>query len=130
MTRNVVVRMSLVALCVALSYQPSQAQRNLRINGTAVGISGRFAGRALPFSLIADRYTTSGEISELNAARPRGEDSLLSTLSRLKAGRIQVGNNVGVTANAIISTPWGDGGTKLTVLWERNINFYELRYGT
>jgi len=129
MSRVVIVRVTLVVLCVALFYQPSEAQRNLRINGTVVGISGRFAGRALPFSLIVNRYTSPGEVSELNGARPRGEDNLLSTLSRMNVGRIQIGNNVGVTANAIMATPWGDG-TKLTVLWERNINFYELRYGT
>ncbi|HBB94344.1 MAG TPA: hypothetical protein DC054_03045 [Blastocatellia bacterium] len=128
--RTVIVRVTLVVLCVALFYQPSEAQRNLRINGTVVGISGRLAGRTLPFSLFVNRYTTPGEITELNGARGRGEDSLLSTLSHMNVGRIQIGNNVGVTANAIIATPWGDGGTKLTVLWERNINFYELRYGT
>jgi hypothetical protein len=31
---------------------------------------------------------------------------------------------------AIIADPWGEGGTKLTVFYERRINFYELRYGT
>jgi hypothetical protein len=129
MSRKVIVRVTLVVFCVALFYQPSEAQRNLRINGTVVGISGRLAGRSLPFSLIVNRYTTAGEVSELNAARASGEDNLLSTLSRMNVGRIQIGNNVGVAANAIIATPWGDG-TKLTVLWERNINFYELRYGT
>src|ERR1700737_485670 len=130
MNGNVISRMTLIVLCVALCYQPSQAQHNLRIDGTVVGISGRLAGRALPFSLIVNRYTTPGEISELAVARERGEDSLLSTFAHMKGGRIQIGNNVGVTANAIIPTPWGAGGTKLTVLWERNINFYELRYGT
>lgn len=128
--RTVILRVTLVVLCVALFYQPSEAQRNLRINGTVVGISGRLAGRSLPFSLIVNRYTTPGETSELNAARASGEDSLMSTLSHMNVGRIQIGNNVGVTANAIIATRWGDGGTKLTVLWQRNINFYELRYGT
>ncbi len=52
----------------------------------------------------------------------------MSALSRMKAGRIQIGNTVGVPANAIIAVPW-EGGTKLTVLYERNINFFELRYG-
>jgi len=130
MNRKVIVRVTLVVLCVALFYQPSEAQRNVRIDGTVVGISGRLAGRSLPFSVIVNRYTTPGEVSELNGARASGEDNLLSTLSRMSVGRIQIGNNVGVTANAIIATPWGEGGTKLTVLWERNINFYELRYGT
>jgi hypothetical protein len=38
--------------------------------------------------------------------------------------------NVGVTADVVIAEPWGEGGTKLTVLYERSIRFYELRYGT
>ena len=130
MDRNLILRVALVVLCATVSYQPSQAQRNQRINGTVVGISGRLAGRSLPFSLIVNRYTTEGEVSELSAARQRGEDSMLDTLSRMNAGRIQIGNNVGVTANAIIATPWGDGGRKITVLYKRNIDFYELRYGT
>ena len=48
----------------------------------------------------------------------------------MDSGRIQIGNGVGVRANAIIADPWGQGGAKLTVFYERNINFYELRYGT
>ena len=130
MNRNVFIRFALIILCVTALYQPSQAQRSQRITGTVVGISGRIAGRARPFTLIVNRYTTQGEVTELNAARQRGEDNLLTALSNLNAGRIQIGNNVGVTANAIIATPWGDGGTKVTVLYQRNVNFYELRYGT
>jgi hypothetical protein len=47
----------------------------------------------------------------------------------MNAGRVQIGTGVGVTANADIADPWGDGGTKLTVFYQRNISFYELRYG-
>ena len=70
-----------------------------------------------------------GEVSESNEPLQRGQD-FAEYLSRMDAGRIQIGNNVGVTANAIIATAWSDGGTKITVLYQRNINFYELRYGT
>jgi hypothetical protein len=35
-----------------------------------------------------------------------------------------------VPANVIIAEPWGDGGRKLTVFYERNISFYEQRYAT
>jgi hypothetical protein len=118
-------------LCIAAGGASLSAQRNSsqRINGTVVGISGRYAGNSRPFSLIINNYTTGGQLSELNTALQRGEDDLLRTLSRMKAGRIQINNGVGVTANAIIATPW-ESGTKLTVLYQRNINFYELRYGT
>jgi len=55
---------------------------------------------------------------------------LLRSLSHLDAGRIQIGTDVGVTANAIIATDEGDGRTKITVLYQRYLRFSELRYGT
>jgi len=131
MSRQNILRRS-VFLFVVLTCcgAASQAQQDYgRIDGTVVGISGRFAGRSSPFSLIVNRYTTAAEVSDINAARQRGEDNLLSTMSHMNLGRIQIGNRVGVPVSAIIARPWGDGGTKITVLYPRNINFYELRYG-
>jgi hypothetical protein len=115
-------------------WQPSadvRAQRGGRryIDGTVVGVGGRFGGRTAPFRVIVERYTSAEEVQQLNSAlQSGGQDELLRVLARMNAGRIQVGNNVGVTANAIISTPT-ENGTKLTVLYQRNINFFELRYG-
>lgn len=100
------------------------------ITGTVIGISGRLAGRSLPFKLIVNKYATPEEVQRLNAAlQSGGQDELLKVLSNMDDGRIQVGNNVGVPANAIISTPQ-EAGTKVIVLYQRNINFFELRYGT
>jgi hypothetical protein len=100
------------------------------ITGTVVGVGGRFGGRTRPFTLIINRNTPPAEVQQLNAAlQSGGQDELLRVLSRMDAGRVQIGNNVGVTANAIIATPQ-DGGTKLTVLYQRNIDFFESRYGT
>jgi len=100
------------------------------ITGTVVGVGGRFGGRTRPFNLIVNRNTSPAEVQQLNAAlQSGGQDELLRVLSRMDAGRVQIGNNVGVTANAIIATPQ-DGGTKFTVLYQRNIDFFESRYGT
>ncbi|MDQ3684827.1 MAG: hypothetical protein M3430_04405 [Acidobacteriota bacterium] len=100
------------------------------ITGTVVGVGGRFGGRTRPFTLIVNRHTPPAEVQQLNAAlQSGGQDELLRVLSRMDAGRVQIGTGVGVTANAIIATPQ-DGGTKLTVLYQRNINFFESRYGT
>jgi hypothetical protein len=100
------------------------------VTGTVVGVGGRFGGRSWPFRLIIDRYTSDEEVQRLNAALQRGgQDELLRELEGMTAGRIQVGNNVGVPANAIITSPSGEGGTRLTVLYRRTINFFELRYG-
>jgi hypothetical protein len=100
------------------------------ITGTVVGVGGRFGGRTAPFSLIVNRYTSEEEVRQLNSAmQTGGQAELLRVLSRMDAGRITIGNGVGVDANAIISVPQ-ENGTKLIVLYERNINFYEVRSGS
>jgi hypothetical protein len=100
------------------------------ITGTVVNIGGRAGGRTLPFTLIVNRYTSPDEVQRLNSAlQSGGQDELLSVLSKMDAGRIQLGMGVGVTANAIISTRQ-NGGTKLIVLYQRTLRFSELRYGT
>ena len=122
--------------CVALlqtspdaQAQSSGASRQ-RINGTVIGIGGRFSGQSRLFSLIVNSYTAPNQVSELNDALARGrQDELLRVLSKMEAGRIQIGTGVGVIANAIIAEPWDEGGTKLTVFYERNLTFFELRYG-
>ena len=131
MGRQIILRIAAALFLAAVFYQPATAQQQYsHIDGTIVGISGRLAGRSRPFSLIINRYTAGGEVGELNTSLQGGEDNLMKSLSRMNAGRISIGNNVGVVANSIIATPWENGGTKITVLYQRNINFYELRYGT
>ena len=100
------------------------------ITGTVYFVSGRRPGLSLPFTLIINRITTSDEVARLNTALQQGkQDELLRTLSSADAGRIQIGSNVGVPANAIMVTEQGDGRTKITVLYQRNLQFAELRYG-
>jgi hypothetical protein len=127
---------SAVALVVATSFlqikssaMPQDRYTGRTITGTTYFIGGRSAGRSLPFTLIIERLTTPAEVTQLNEAlQSGGQDQLLRTLSRMKAGRIQIGTGVGVPANAIIATE-DEGRTKLTVLYERNLRFAELRYG-
>jgi hypothetical protein len=135
MRRLIVVVLFAVFCGAALFAAPAQSSSNAvfseRVNGTVVGISGRLAGRSRPFSLIINSYTPANQIRELNEALGRdGQDGLLNALSKMNAGRIQIGTGIGVPANAIIVDPWGEGGRKLTVFYERNLSFYELRYGT
>jgi hypothetical protein len=118
-----------IILCVLFVCPAIPAQRtSQRINGTVVGINGRSSGRSAQFSLIINGYASAGQVTELNTARQQGEDELFKVLSRMDQGRISVGNSVGVPANVVIAEPW-EGGTKITVLYQRNLNFYELRYG-
>jgi hypothetical protein len=127
----------LCALCCVLGWAfldtaaEAQGQSRQTINGTVVGIGGRSSGRIRPFRLIVNSYTTPGQVRELNdALRDGGQDELLRALSGMNAGRVEVGVGVGVKANAVIADPWGEGGTKLTVFYERSIRFFELRYGS
>jgi hypothetical protein len=100
------------------------------ITGTAYFIGGRRPGRSLPFRLIINRITSPQEVTQLNSAlQSGGQDELLRTLSRMDAGKIEIGTGVGIPANAIMITDEGDGRTKMTVLYERNLSFAELRYG-
>jgi hypothetical protein len=120
--------------CVASSGASSYAKQRhgaerLRVTGTVVGFSGRLAGRSYPFTLIVNNYSSADDVARLTASMG-SQDDLLSVLTKLNAGRIAVGNNVGVTANAVIASPTAEGGTKLMVLFERNVNLFELRYGT
>ena len=122
-----------VLCCVVTAAQfqtASHAKAGQTIQGTVVGIGGPAAGRTRPFTLNVSRYTSPDDVVNLNSAlRSGGQDALMRVLSKLDAGRVAIGNNVGVTANAIIATPTAEGGTKLTVLYQRNVSFYELRYG-
>jgi hypothetical protein len=120
------------ALClVAASAVSAAAQSRQYVQGQVVGIGGRRTGLNQPFSLTVNNYTSPDDVQRLNAAlRSGGQDELLGVLSKLNAGRVSIGNNVGVRANAVIATPTAEGGTKLTVLYERNVAIFELRYGT
>jgi hypothetical protein len=135
--RNRILLMLCCALFCAAIVQPlpaanAQSDRQV-INGTAYFIGGgRFGGgaRSRTFRLIVNSYTPANQVRELNDALQRSQDEMLRTLSRMDAGRISIGSGVGVDANAIIADPWDNGGTKLTVLYERNVTFFELRAGS
>jgi hypothetical protein len=120
-----------VLFCAAFLQLPleAKAQGAQRITGTAIGIGGTLGGRSRQFTLIVNNYTPVNQVRELNEALTRGQDEMLKVMSDMKAGRIQIGSGVGVDANVVIAEPWGDGGRKLTVFYERNVDFYELRYG-
>src|SRR6185503_1710652 len=122
-----------VLCCAAFVAVPTRSSDDgrLRVTGTFVGIGGRFSGRTTPFTLNVKTLTPPNQVRELNEALTRGgQDELLKSLSKMEAGRIQIGTGIGLPANAIIADPWTDGGTKLTVFYERNLRFFELRYGT
>jgi hypothetical protein len=122
-----------VLCCTALIAAPLQSQETAteRITGTFVSMSGRTSGQTRQFTLTINRITPPNQIRELTEALGNGgQDQLLKAMSKMDAGRVQIGTGVGVRANAVIVDPWGDGGRRLTVLYERWLQIAELRYGT
>lgn len=125
--RRTVILLGVLCLIAASAVEAAAQQY---VQGQVIGIGGRRAGLNRPFSLTINTYTSPDDVQQLNQAlRSGGQDELLRVLSKLKAGRVALGNNVGVTANAVIATQTAEGGTKLTVLYERNVAIFELRYG-
>jgi hypothetical protein len=130
------------ALCCALvliiSAQAANAQdRSSReyitggyITGTVVGISGRMAGRTGNFTLRINGYTTDDEARQFQSAlQSAGQDRLLDIMRRTsEKGRLQINNRVGIPVQAILTSPT-ETGTKLTIIYERTVRFYEMRYG-
>lgn len=99
------------------------------ITGTAYFMPGSRPSQSRSFSVRINEPTSAAGVQQLNQAlQSGGQDELLRVLSKMDAGRITIGNGVGITANAIIATPQG-GGTKLIVLYQRYLQFAELRYG-
>ena len=131
---TLVVMLLLLGIAVVAPGTNTRAQEQglsgRTITGTVYFISGRRPGLSLPFTLIINRITTADEVSQFNSALQAGkQDELLRTLSRTDAGRIQIGSNVGVPANAILVNDQGNGRTKITVIYQRNLQFGELRRG-
>jgi hypothetical protein len=123
----------LLVLCgmVVFAAPPQSESGRERITGTFVSMSGRTSGRSRQFTVTINRYTPPNQVRELNEALANGgEDQLLKAMSKMDAGRVQIGTGVGVRANAAIVDPWGDGGRRITVLYERWLQIAELRYGT
>jgi len=125
-----------LAICLSFGFLlpvPAHAQTpNLlgaSITGTVYFVGGFRPSRSRPFTLRVDRITSPDEVRRLeDALRSGGQDALLREMSGMRAGRIQIGTGVGLTANVILTSP-EDGRTKVTVLYERDLRIGELRYG-
>lgn len=131
--RGLRVLVCLLVLCgMVVVASPLQSESGTeRITGTFVSMSGRTSGRTRQFTVTINRYTPPNQVRELNEALANGgQDQLLKAMSKMDAGRVQIGTGVGVRANAVIVDPWNDGGRRITVLYERWLQIAELRYGT
>ncbi|HET6671094.1 MAG TPA: hypothetical protein VFH15_12770 [Pyrinomonadaceae bacterium] len=134
MLKQVCVAGLLAAVLAGASAGVASAQDEIyegsTITGTVVAFSGRLGSRSSNFRLIIRNYTSRADVERLNEVLRSGQDKLLDAISGMSAGQIQIGNGVGVPANVIFAEPSANGETKITVIYQRNVRFSELRYGT
>ena len=99
--------------------------------GTVIGVGGQLGGVSRPFTL-----TIEGRTSDLEARRDvailveGGQDALLRALQGKRLGYFSLGGQLGRDLNFVQETPTENGGRRITILFERWMNLYEVRYGT
>jgi hypothetical protein len=124
----------IVAVVSTVSTTTALAQDDIyegsTVTGTVIAFGGRLGSRSSNFRLLIKNYTSRAEVDRLNDVLRSGQDKLLDAISGMSAGQIQIGSGVGVPANVIFAESSGNGETKITVVYQRNVRFSELRYGT
>jgi len=122
----------LTAALIAVSAQIGAAQRNgLTFTGSILMYGSGFNTRTVTrtFTLRIDRLTTDAEASDLlGVLRSGGQDDLLRAISKNDLGSLSVGGSVARRINAV-RVDDVDGKKRVRVVFERWMNFSELRGG-
>ena len=128
------LRMSFVFLAtvVLLSFAHGiSAQRQEVYTGTIVGVGGRLGGVSRPFTLTLNGHTADAAAERAVAVLAEGgQDRLLSEIRNNNLGRFSIGGQVGRQINFVTEERMSNGDRKITILFERWLNLYEVRYGS
>lgn len=120
---------SLVALCPQLANAQHRSGSNEVYTGNIFYFGGTRGTITTNFTLKIDSLTPDGEVQQiLNDLQRGGQDALMKTISKDKRGTIQIGNGLGHDINAVWVSE-DEEGRKITILFERWLNFGELRRG-
>lgn len=99
--------------------------------GTVVGVGGQMGGKSWPFTLSLEHFTSESEAKRAIAVLAEGhQDALLKEISGKKLGYFSISNGLGRDVNFAWQTPTADGGRRITVVFERWMNLFEVRSGT
>src|SRR5262245_7450834 len=99
--------------------------------GPTVGGPGRSRTTTRTFTLTLNCMTQRGDVGRLaGILKSDGQDGLLKAIGREKCGTIQVGAGLGRDINTVSITNTEEGDRKITMLFERWLEFSEVRYGT
>jgi hypothetical protein len=122
----------LLATLILLSFAASTyAQRQEVYTGTIVGVGGRLGGVTRPFTLTLNGHTADGAAERAVATLAEGgQDRLLSEIRNNNLGRFSIAGQVGRQVNFVVEEKMSNGSRKLTILFERWLDLYEVRYGS
>jgi hypothetical protein len=98
--------------------------------GTAVAVGGQFGGASRPFTLEIIGYTPDENVQQdFQVLRTQGQDDFMKAIKNKKLGFFAFEGQVGRDLNFILETQT-ENGRKITILFERWLQMFELRYGT
>jgi hypothetical protein len=99
--------------------------------GTVVGVGGTLGGRSRPFTLTIENRTPAAETNRAIAILGEGgQDALLKEIQGKRLGHFSLGGQLGRDLNWVNETRTADGGRRITILFERWMNIYEIRSGS
>jgi hypothetical protein len=98
--------------------------------GTVIGVGGRMGGVSRSFTLTIEGRTSESETGRALAMLVEGgQDTLLKELQGKKLGRFSLGGQLGRDLNFVNETRTANGGRRITILFERWLNLFEVRSG-
>jgi hypothetical protein len=121
----------LAAVSISIDTHGQKRSRGKEVfTGTAVAIGGQFGGASRPFTLEITSYTADDELQrDFQVLRTQGQDAFLKAIGRNKLGSFAFDGQTGRDLNFVQESQTGNG-RKITILSERWLNMFELRYGT
>jgi hypothetical protein len=103
-------------------------QGGLHRHGGCLG--AQFGGASRPFTLEITGYTPDEEVQQdFQVLRTQGQDDFMKAIKNKKLGFLAFDGQVGRDLNFILETQT-ENGRKITILFERWLQMFELRYGT
>jgi hypothetical protein len=98
--------------------------------GSVVGIGGRLGGVIRPFTLTIEGHTSNEDaLRYAHILKEKGQDALLKEMRSQKLGRFALDGDVGREIN-VVREHKTEHGRKITLVFERWLQMFELRYGT
>lgn len=98
--------------------------------GTVIGVGGPMGGVSRSFTLTIESRSSTSEAGRAVAILAEGgQDALLKELEGKKLGHFSLGGQLGRDLNFVSETRTANGGRRITILFERWMNLFELRSG-